>query len=110
MQVILFIVMLAFLLEGGIVGLLLGIPTFLLGAWAIDYISASRYRWRMKSHIPPHPGVVEVSPQQKETPVTTNLNSVLIFHVVEVSPQQKETPEKDPLEGGGSSVNNDGTF
>ena len=86
MQVILFIVMLAFLLEGGIVGLLLGIPTFLLGAWAIDYISASRYRWRMKSHIPPHPGVVEVSPQQKET------------------------PEKDPLEGGGSSVNNDGTF
>lgn len=85
MQVILLIALLAFLLEGGIAGLLLGIPTLLFGAWTIDYISARRYRWGLKSHIPPHPGVVVVTPQQKETP-------------------------DDPLERGSGSVNSDGTF
>lgn len=85
MQVILLIALLAFLLEGGIAGLLLGIASLLFGAWTIDYISARRYRWGLKSHVPPHPGVVVVAPQQK-------------------------TPENDPLEGGSSSVNSDGTF
>lgn len=84
MQVILLIALLAFLLEGGIAGLLLGIAALLFGAWTIDYISARRYRWGLKSHVPPHPGVVVVAPQQ-------------------------EKPQKDPLEGG-SSVNSDGTF
>lgn len=87
MQVILLIAMLAFLLEGGIAGLLLGIAAFLFGAWAIDYVSARRYRWGLKSHVPPHPGVVVVSPQQQEKP-----------------------QQNDPLEGGSSSVNSDGTF
>ena len=86
MQVILLIALLAFLLEGGIAGLLLGIAALLFGAWTIDYISARRYRWGLKSHVPPHPGVVVVAPQQKE-------------------PQ-----DKDPLEGGSGSVNSDGTF
>lgn len=78
--------MIAFILEGGIAGLILGIATLLFGAWTIDYISARRYRWGLKSHVPPHPGVVVVAPQQKET------------------------PDRDPLEGGSSSVNSDGTF
>lgn len=86
MQVILLIALLAFLLEGGIAGLLLGIASLLFGAWVIDYISARRYRWGLKSPIPPRPGVVVVSPQQPQN------------------------PQKDPLEGGGSSVKNDGTF
>lgn len=87
MQVILLIAMIAFLLEGGIAGLMLGIATLLFGAWTIDYISARRYRWGLKSHVPPHPGVVVVAPQHQE-----------------------KTPEKDPLEGGSGSVNSDGTF
>ena len=78
--------MLAFLLEGGIAGLIFGIAAFLFGAWAIDYVSARRYRWGLESHVPPHPGVVVI---QKEG---------------------NEGSSSDPLEGGGSSVNNDGTF
>ena len=77
--------MLAFLLEGGIAGLIFGIAAFLFGAWAIDYVSLRRHRWGLESRVPPHPGVVVIR-------------------------EGNEGSSSDPLEGGGSSVKNDGTF